>query len=198
MSVFALTGELASGKTTALKHFSRKGAIVFSADSIIHGYYNNRQSKIYKKIVKLFPQAVVAGKINRKKIGNIVFADKEKLRQLENLIHPQVIIDLKLWIKKNNKNKRVLIAEVPLLFEKKLTRFFSAVILITVPRKIVIKRIQQKLKLSLSKINERLKLFLPQEDKIKNSDFILENKLTKADFKKNIDLVWGKLVNFSK
>jgi len=195
MAVVAITGEVASGKSSVLKLLARKGAHIFSADKKIHQLYRNPKSSVYKKIAKLFPE-VLAGQgsaISRKKLGAIVFSDTAKRRRLERVIHPAVIGELLRWVAFADKKKAVSVAEVPLLFEKKLQPYFDYTVLVTARQDILIKRIRQKYNLSAGAALRRLKLFLPTAQKIKMADFIIDNSSNMGRLQKEVELLWKKL-----
>ncbi|NQT28877.1 MAG: dephospho-CoA kinase [Candidatus Omnitrophica bacterium] len=194
MSVLGLTGNLATGKSTVLKLLKRKGAKVFNVDEKIHSHYRNKKSPVYKKVIASFPECIKAGVVLRKKLGSIVFSDKGKLKKLEKIIHPEVTKDLLKWVRQaKSDKKKIYIAEVPLLFEKKLTRHFGKVILIVVKKEVLIQRIIKKYGLSKSKALSRLSLYGSIEKKIKGSDLIVDNSLNFKRFKKEVDLLWKKI-----
>ncbi|MCK4519936.1 MAG: dephospho-CoA kinase, partial [Candidatus Omnitrophica bacterium] len=87
----------------------------------------------------------------------------------------------------------VYIAEIPLLFEKELTRHFQIIILVTVKRRILIQRIIKKYGFSKKETLNRLALYKPIREKIKGSDFIIDNSLDFRRLKKEVDLLWKKI-----
>ena len=193
MSVFGLTGSLASGKSTVLKLFKKKGAIVFDADEQVHSYYKNRKGSIYKKIASIFPKAFKRGTIDRKILGEIVFSDVKKLKILERIVHKEAIKDLKIWINKSKRSKKIYVAEVQLLFEKKLERLFDATILVYIPKNILIKRIKNNLGLSKRRALARLKLYEPVKKKIKCADFVINNNSNIKALENKVSALWNKL-----
>ena len=193
MAVFGLTGNLASGKSTVLKLLKEKGAVVFDADKKIHQYYKDRRCFIYKKIAAFFPQALQKGVISRKKLGGIVFADRKKLATVERIVHPIIITDILKWVRLARGKKRIYVAEVPLLFEKKLISYFDGVILVLAKQDILIKRIVEKYNLSKAGAKNRLSLYIPIREKMKDADFIINNSLSLKVLKKEVDLLWKKL-----
>lgn len=193
MAIYGLTGNLGCGKSTVLKLLKKKGACVFNADEKIHGYYKNRKHDIYKKIFMLFPQAVKSGAIKRSSLAKIVFSDGKKLRKLEEVVHPVILNDLKLWIKKHKNTKKVCVAEVPLLFEKNLGNLFDAVIVIYAKENVIFKRIKNIGKFSAQSASKRLMFYKPLKEKIKKADFIINNSFDSETLKKEIDLLWGNL-----
>ncbi len=193
MPILGLTGELASGKSTVLKLLLAKGASTFDIDEKIHSYYRNRKSPVYKKTVALFPEAVAGGNISRKKLGKIIFSDRNRLKKLESIVHPQAIKDLQIWIQKSKNKKKIYVAEVPLLFERKLASCFEGVILVFVKKGVLRQRIIDKYKLSQDMVCRRLKLYLPIREKINKADIVIDNSSSLKDLKKEVDFLWKRL-----
>lgn len=194
MSVYAVTGMLCSGKTTVLEGLKERGAHVYNVDEAIHRYYRDKSSKVYKTIAEEFPHILAKDKsIVRKKLRDIVFRDVQKLRHIEEIVHPLAIRDLKKWVTQAKNKKGVYAAEVPLLFEKKLEHLFDKVIFVYVPKNILIGRIRKKFSLSCKDVQRRLSLYSPLRAKIKKSDFVVDNTFHKRDFEKEIIRLWGKL-----
>ncbi len=191
MSIIAITGSLCSGKTAVLKILKTKGAKAFSADQMIHNYYKDKTSLIYRKVARCFPGAVdESGRILRNKLGKIVFADTAKLKALEEIAHPQVIKDMREWVEQRRKKRGVYIAEVPLLFEKKLDKIFNKIILVYAPQSILSSRIGRNFGLSRREALERLKLFLPLKDKKRRADFLINNNSNINELKRKVGLLW--------
>jgi len=121
----------------------------------------------------------------------IVFSNNSKLKKLEGIVHPVVTKDLLNWIKQGKSDdKKFYIAEVPLLFEKGLTRHFDKIILIVVKKEVLIQRIIKKYGITKSEVSKRLCLYRPIREKIKKSDFIVNNSLDFKRLEKEVDLLW--------
>jgi len=193
MGVFAITGNLTSGKSTVLKLLKNKGASIFDIDERIHGYYKDRNSSVYKKVISTFPQVVKKHSISRRELAGVVFKDLRQLHRLERIVHPASIRDLGEWVKRVRVKKGSYIAEVPLLFEKKLQNCFDGVILVVAKREILIERIRKKFSLSREMAIKRLSLYLSIREKIKKADFIIENDVTFRKLKEEVDSLWNKL-----
>ncbi len=194
MPVLGLTGNLATGKSTVLKLLKSKGAKTFEVDEQIHSYYRDKNSYVYKKTRAVFPECLIGSSISRKKIGSIVFSNRDKLKQLEKIVHPVVIKDLLEWVKKGKADKKkIYIAEVPLLFEKRLTRHFNKIILVVVKKEVLIQRIIKKYGITKSEVSNRLALCRPIREKIKGSDFIVNNNLNFKRLEKEVDLLWKRI-----
>ena len=197
MPVFGLTGDWGSGKTTILKILKRKGAEILSLDDLVHSAYKDKNSPIFKEVKREFPQVVKGERISSKRLGKIVFEDKKKLERLEKIVHPWVIKELKRWVRKSKKEK-IYIAEVPLLFEKKLDNIFDAIIFVYTPRKILMERLKRKTNFSSSLIRKRLSLFLPPQKKKRLSDFVLRNDSNLDCLREKAERLWSILSHFSK
>jgi len=89
MKVIGLTGPIAAGKNEVVKALKRKGALIIEVDEIAHSFYQP-QSSLWHELVKAFGSKILmrGGKINRHKLGEIVFADKAKLTLLNQMVHP--------------------------------------------------------------------------------------------------------------
>ncbi|MCF7908447.1 MAG: dephospho-CoA kinase [Candidatus Omnitrophica bacterium] len=195
MLVVGLTGNIGSGKTTVLKLLKAKGAPTFNCDQQIHKYYRNRKGLVYKKLVALFPEVLSRGRINRKLLSEIVFSDPVKLKKLERVVHPLVIKDLTNWIKKCRRQARskIAIAEVPLLFEKKLTARFDLVVLVKLKLKVSLKRLNEIYGFSKGLALKRLSFYCPLREKIKRADFVIDNSGKIKELTKEVDLLWKNL-----
>jgi dephospho-CoA kinase len=124
--MIAITGGIGSGKSTALHIFEKMGYPVFSCDEI---YREVIQSPSYiEEISQNFPECIIDGKIEKKRLSEIVFKNKEKLLILNNIAHPLIMECLL----KNMQDCQhtVVFAEVPLLFEGNFETLFNEVIVI--------------------------------------------------------------------
>src|SRR5690348_507716 len=111
-----LTGGIAAGKSEALKAFGRLGAATLSSDAVVHELLES--DELREKLVERWgPDVAPGGKVERAKIGEIVFADPEQLTWLEAQIHPLVQRQTAEWLLGLPAETEVAVVEVPLLFE---------------------------------------------------------------------------------
>ncbi len=194
MSVVAITGNICSGKTTVLHLLRAKGAKVINIDRAVHRHYRERNSEIYRRIKYNFPEVFDRhGRIIRRRLAQIVFGSKSKLRVLEKIVHPVVIEELREWVEKHKKKKGIFVAEVPLLFEKKLDRLFDAVVLVYASRRVLVRRIEKRFGLSRAEAQQRLKLFISDKKKKERVDFVLDNSGTLTELKREVVDLWERL-----
>ncbi len=195
MSVFALTGSFGCGKTTVLKLLQKKGALIFNADKRVHFYYR-QGGPLYQRVIKEFPLALVNKKLSLQRLAQIIFNKTEERQRLERIVHPLIIRDLKKWIKKVRFGKRIGVAEIPLLFEKKLEGLFCGTILVKTKKELLLRRLRKKM--PLVQIKRRLSLFLPLKEKTQRADFIIENDRGLKELERKVDLLWRELKRYKR
>ena len=161
---------------------------------IIHRYYRDKSSFVYKKIKKFFPACLdKKGNIIRNKLRDIAFLNNTNLKKIERIVHPAVIKDLKNWAKDKKTKRGIYVAEIPLLFEKKLDKIFNKVILVCASESILLKRIKERFDIPRQAARKRLSLYLPVNEKKKLSDFIIHNNSSEHGLKRKVEVVWQKL-----
>lgn len=167
----AVTGIFGSGKSTVTSIFKKEGIPVISCDAIVHQLLD--KDEIKKKIEKSFGSQVIKnGRIDRKKLGTIIFSDKAKRIKLEKLIHPKVFRE----IKKNleyNKDSDIIVIEIPLLFETKSEDLFNTIIVVTSSPEKIKKRLKEKF--NEQEIENRWRHQIPLEEKGKKAHYCIDN-----------------------
>jgi len=138
----AITGNLASGKSTVARILQGYGACVVDADEIVHGLLSLNTPTGKKALKLLGPEIVVENQIDRRKIAEIVFSDFEKLKSLEKILNPAVKqeIDSRFNRAKNNPSYKMFVAEVPLLYEAGMEKDFDLVIAVIADQSVARKR----------------------------------------------------------
>ena len=184
--MIAITGGIGSGKSTVLHVLEEMGYAVFSCDEI---YREVILSAFYiKKISEIFPECIVDGQIDRKRLAEIVFNDKEKLLLLNGLAHPLIMECLfeKMRACKND----IVFAEVPLLFEGNYEEKFDGVIVVMRNREDRIRSITLRDNISRESAINKMSMQFDYEQgelRFKNCNaFILENNSTPNDLKLKI------------
>ncbi|MGI1691509.1 dephospho-CoA kinase [Thermoanaerobacter uzonensis] len=197
MQVIGLTGGIASGKSTVSKLLKKMGAVVIDAD-IVSREIMVKGTEAYNKIVEYFGKEILKedGEIDRKKLGNIVFADRRKLKKLNEITHPIIIERIKEKIEEERKKnqQKAIVLDAALLIEMKLYKMVDEVWLVVVDSKTQIKRIMERDKLSYKDAINRIKSQMPLDEKMKYADFIINNSKDFKAMEKQVTLFWGRFV----
>lgn len=190
----AITGSLATGKSTVSKYFQRLGAYIVNVDNVTHALLRKNDC-ISKKILSLFGNKVLTrGKISRKKLASIVFEDRNKLLQLEKIIHPKVIEVIEKEYEKVDREKsyKLFIVEMPLLYEIGLEDKFDKIILIKSTKENCLKRTEKR-DIDKDQYNKRMQRLIPVSKKIKKADFVIENDASLKELKQKIKDIYDVL-----
>ncbi len=188
--VIGLTGSLSAGKTTAASMFKKMGAKIIDADELTHELMAP-QGKCFKTIVREFGEKILLnGKIDRKKLGFIVFRDVRKLKKLESIVHPAVRRQILEEIKNNRKTKGILILSVPLFFEGGYERYVDLTIVVKAHQHLSIQRACDRLKISKAEALRRIRSQMPQSQKIRLADIIIDNSQTLKNTQEQVKKIW--------
>ncbi len=173
MKVIGLTGGIGSGKSTIAKMFIDLGIPVYFSD--LEAKKLMQKSKIIKrKLIQKFGKEVYKNNtLNKPFLANIIFNDKEALQYVSSVVHPKVNQHFKRWIKKQQ--APYIIQENAILFENGTADFFDYIIVVTAPKKTRIERVMKRDKVSENQVLERMNNQWKESEKIKKSDFIIEN-----------------------
>jgi len=171
-----LTGNIAAGKTEVKKLFEKHGVKTICADSIVHELLENNEELFYN-ISKDFCDVDIfsENKIDRKKLGKIVFSNEDKKKKLEGLIHPLVIKEINHFYNKNY-DEKILIVDIPLLFEGKFEYLFDRILLVYASDDIRFERIKKRNNFEDEYIKKIMNSQFSQEEKKKKADFIIVNE----------------------
>ena len=184
--IIGLTGPIASGKDEVAKILRRRGAFIINADQIAHSLYST-QSEVWHELVKAFGSKILnrGGKVNRKKLGEIVFSDKDKLKILNQIIHPylkEIIIELvqshqvqcpKLQAT-SDIGHRTIVINAAVLKEIGLVDYVDEIWVAMAPQA---KRLKRLLKAGLfpAEAKKRLRSQMSKKDYLKLADVVIEN-----------------------
>lgn len=190
--ILGITGSFGSGKTTVSGLFRTFGAQVIDADKLAHESILPK-GRCYKKIIAAFGRGILRSDetIDRSKLGSIVFSDKKLLKELNNIIHPEVIKKMKNLIKKSK--TKMIILDIPLLIESGLEKFVDKLIVVKINHREQIKRIKKKTSLGREDILKRIDSQIPLRVKARLADFIIDNSATVEETKKQTKKIMKQL-----
>src|SRR5688572_2278499 len=129
------------GKTETAKMFARLGVPVYDADETVHALYGKGGAAV-EPVKKLFPEAVQAGRVDRARLAKRVATDPLAMRRLENVVHPLVAQQRVAFLDQAGRHGvDVVVLDVPLLFETGGESAVDAVVVVTAPREVQLKRV---------------------------------------------------------
>lgn len=177
MILIGLTGGVATGKSTVAKMFKKCGAIVIDADELAREVVRPGQPA-WRDIMRRFGKSVLNSDrtINRQALGQIVFRDRTKLRQLERIIHPRVAAEQKRLTRQASRKdpNAVVIYDVPLLFEAGIDKRVDKIIVVTADQETQITRLRKRNTLSRTEALRRIRSQMPLAMKRLRADYVLD------------------------
>ena len=184
MRRIGITGNIGCGKSTAAAILAGFGAHVIDADAVVHRLLDPGSS-VYDRVIEAFGQSVTHsdGRINRRALGDVVFADPDKRALLNSLIHPEVLRVILRRIDDLEKEDPdgVAVVDAALLVETGLHEDFETLIVVTCPPEIQVERIMRRDGLGPSEAQSRMAAQMPAEEKAKVADYRIDNSGSKDD-----------------
>jgi dephospho-CoA kinase len=196
-----LTGGIASGKSTVAEMFVKNGAYLIDFDGLAHEVQEPGKPA-WKEVVNHFGEGILQPdkKIDRVKLGDIVFTDKEKLSKLNNIVHPLVYQEWQSRLEKIRKKEKhaIVLSDIPLLFEGKMQHLFDLTILVLIAPKEQIRRLMARNGVSKEDAEKRLKSQMPIGEKIVLADIVIDNEGSIPETEKRVGQVWQELLRREK
>ena len=184
-----ITGSIGMGKSTVSSIFRNNNIKVWDADFEVHNLYKKGKEG-YNSIISIYPELKDKVEINRKKVSNLLREKKIDLKLIEEIIHPLLIKSREEFIKKNKKDK-LLIFDIPLLYETKAYIWLDYVINVFCSKKNQIERLKQRENFDIKKINYLISKQISVNQKNKKADYVIN---TDQDLKQ----VERQVINFIK
>ena len=191
--IIGLTGGIGTGKTTVATYFASKGVPVYIADEAAKKIMNTKE--VIQEVQALFTENVILenGQLNREFIRELVFTNKDKLAQLNSIIHPKVKRNFDDWLSQHQ-DAPFVIKEVAILFETNGQDYCDATILVTAPLETRIQRVLERDKTSKDIILQIIQNQLPEEQKIRLATYVIENENLEKTYE-FVDILIKKLNN---
>jgi dephospho-CoA kinase len=192
----ALTGNIAAGKSAVAELLRRWGATVLDADAIVREV-QAAGGPVMRQIAERFGEAVVRpdGSLDRAGLRRIVMADAAAREALERIVHPAVYARrAELAIEAEARGDRIVVSDIPLLFESGDAEAFDAVVLVDAPEPVRLRRLMEHRGLSETEAREMIRAQLPASAKRRRSHFVIDNDGDLAALERAASEVWRALV----
>ncbi|WP_457638292.1 dephospho-CoA kinase [Oceanithermus sp.] len=194
MKVIGLTGNIGSGKSTVARILAELGAEVVDADALAR----QARQELAGEICRAFPAACRNGLPDDRKLAEIVFADPDSRRKLESILHPRV---RELIVRKITEARSagpgLLIVEAPLLYETGWNPGYDGVLVITAPDEARYRRVKRRSGLSKAEFYRRDAAQLPQYEKARQADWVINNGGTAAELRSRVRRWWREVSDAS-
>lgn len=185
MIVLAITGSVGMGKSEASKYFLKQKIEVFDCDKEIASFYNSR--KTVEEIRKVFPSIIIKENIDKSGLAKIVFNDKHKLQFLETLLHKKLREEQSFWLRKKiREKKKIVVFDVPLLFEKDNLKKYDISIVVSCSKEIQKRRVLKRKGWNEDRLFKTLKQQMTDSKKQKLADIIFKTDRGKRYLLNNI------------
>jgi dephospho-CoA kinase len=191
-----LTGNIAAGKSAVADLFRRWGATVLDADEIVREV-QAPGGPVLRRIAERFGPSVVRedGSLDRPALRRLVLADSEALAALNRIVHPAVHArQAELAAEAAARGDRIVVSDIPLLFEVADPDAFDAVVLVDAPEPVRLQRLVEQRGLDQSEAASMIRAQMPAAEKRARSDFVIENDRDLGALERAAAEVWNALV----
>ena len=199
MLLVGLTGNIGSGKSTVAQMLSERGATIIDADVLARRAVELGTAG-FEKIIAKWGAVVLGpdGHLDRAALRRVVFADHEQLEELNQIVHPEVErLRGRLVEQARKRGDRLVICDIPLLFERHMTDRFDRIILVDAHRGVRLERLVKDRGLTETEAMDMIAAQMPAELKRARADFIIENDGTLTQLERRVQDVWSTLSNDS-
>ena len=183
-----IVGDIGSGKTFVANNF---GYPVFNADHEVSKLYK-KDRKIFLKLKKILPKYIFTFPIDKSEITKAILENKNNLKKIINIVHKEIREKLKIFLEKN-KNKKIVILDIPLLIENKIFNSKDVLVFVESKKRDINKNIKKRPNFNVKIINMFRKIQFNPNYKKKKAHFIIKNTFTKNPIKKEIKKILNKI-----
>lgn len=196
MHIICLTGGIASGKSTAAKYLADRGAKVINADLLGHKAYLPG-TLAYQQVIETFGEDLVdkKGQIDRKVLGEKVFGNPEALKQLTDIVWPEIrrLAESEIEQSARDNPQQIILLEAAVLFEAGWEDMGDEVWTVVVDPDLAVKRATVRDQVDAESVRRRLDAQLSNEERILRSDVVIENNTTEDDLLDHLKKQWERI-----
>jgi dephospho-CoA kinase len=194
VKLIGLTGGVGSGKSTVATMLRELGAVVVDADEASHAVYEPGTPGFEAVVGEFGDYYVSDGRIDRQRLGELIFKDAASRRRLNAIVHPLV----RDWmaartVEAAEKGAEVVIQDVPLLFENGLEPLFSSVVLVYVPEEMQLARLVEGRGFTPERARAVIATQVPIEEKRRRAHIVIDNSGTPEQTRAQVEQLWARL-----
>jgi len=191
MRVLGLTGGIGSGKSMVASMFTQLGADVIDADQLAREVVEPGQPAL-KEIATAFGKDILLpdGRLNRGKLGRIIFADPVARGTLNAITHPRIRERMDAEIAARRSRPGVLVVDIPLLYENHRTRAVEAVIVVWVDQKTQLRRLNERGGLTVEEARKRIAAQMPLDEKRARADVVIDNSGSRENTRRQVEAIY--------
>jgi len=184
-----ILGDIGSGKSFVANNF---GYPVFDADQEVSNLYK-KDKKVFNKLNKKLPQYINSFPINKNEISKAILVNKVNLKKIVTVVHLEIRKKLKLFLKKN-RNKKIVILDIPLLLENKINNQNDILVFVDSKKLEIEKRLKNRISFNRKLINKFKKIQFSSAYKKRKSNFIIKNNFKKKSLKDSIEKILNEIL----
>ena len=193
----ALTGNIASGKSSVARLFAEWGAVVFDADQEVRRL-EQPGTPVFAAIVERFGPGVVGpdGQLDRRALRSRILSNLEDKVALERIVHPAVQAERQRFVENAERSPvGILVSDIPILYEAADPSRFDAVVFVDAPEALRLDRVVRDRGWSREEAQALARLQMPAEQKRARADYVIDNDSTREVLRERAREVWQKLVS---
>ena len=184
MFKLGLTGNIGCGKSSVSKELEKRGAHIIDADLISREIYNYED--VMNDMREFFPEAVIGNEIDRKKLGEIVFSDSERLEKLNEITHGKIRSIVVERMKKYEDTDDLVVVDAALLFEAGFEALVDKVVVVYCKEREQLKRIVLRDDITKDEAMKRIDSQMSQKDKVNMADYVIDNSVSRAELNSSV------------
>ena len=184
-----IIGDIGSGKSYVAKQF---GFPVFNADTEVNKIYKKNR-KCFKKLKKTFPNHIFSFPIKKKELSRAVSENKNNVKKINKIVHPEVRLKMKKFLKKNKK-KKIVVLDIPLYFENKINKKEDIIVFVDSKKSQINSRLKKRSEFNSKIFNKFKNIQLSAHIKKKKSNFIVKNNFRNVSLKNNVKILKKKIL----
>ena len=184
MIKIGILGDIGSGKSYVAQNF---GYPIFNADYEVANIYKQNKN-IYNKLKKSLPKYIHSFPIEKKEISTAILAEENNLKKIIKIVHLEIRKKMNIFLKKN-KNKKIVILDIPLLLENKINKKNDILVYVDSPKSDILIRLKKRKNFNQKLLKKFRNVQLPTSYKRKKSHFIIKNNFTKKSVKDGIKYI---------